>query len=225
MSFPKNNPTIYCISGLGADERIFSNLRLPGFSLTPLPWLIPVDQEETIASYALRMAAPIQEKEPILLGVSFGGMMAIEIARSFPKAIVIIVSSIKSREELPRWMRWAGQLRLDWLIPRKPWRLPRVENSFLGATTPEEVELVASFRRQTDPRYIRWAIVQILNWKNSWRPETLYHIHGTDDRTFPMKSIRPTHIVKGGGHFMIYSMAGTLSEIITSLLKRSSGEN
>ncbi len=70
---------IYCISGLGADQRIFSQL-----------------------------------------GVSFGGMMAVEIAKYYPAATVILVSSIGSRRALPWWMRTCGRLGLNRLMPGRP---------------------------------------------------------------------------------------------------------
>ena len=79
----------YCISGLGADHRLFSRLNLPGLSLYDLPWL-PNQPDEPIAHYADRMKAAIRHDNPILLGVSFGGMMAIEIAKLYQSATVIL---------------------------------------------------------------------------------------------------------------------------------------
>src|ERR1044071_3731439 len=97
---------IYCISGLGADEKIFAKLQLEGYELKHIPWLIP-ERTETIDAYARRMAASIKEDDPILIGVSFGGMIAIEIARQRPVQKLILISSIKCVAELPRWMRIA----------------------------------------------------------------------------------------------------------------------
>lgn len=210
------NP-IYCISGLGADERIFSKLTLPGRTLTPLQWIRP-QKEERIEEYAKRMTSQIPTDQPILMGVSFGGMMAIEMAKICPAAKVILISSVKSREELPGWMKWSGRLRLNKLLPRNPPRWTRLESDFLGTETAEEVELVRVFSETADRDYLSWALGQVINWRNEWQPSSLFHIHGTIDRTFPLKNIRATHIVRGGGHFMVMNRAAEVSTIIESIL-------
>jgi pimeloyl-ACP methyl ester carboxylesterase len=205
---------IFCISGLGADERIFSRLRVPGFKLVCLPWITPL-HDEPIRDYACRMLAPVSDVEPIFLGVSFGGMMAIEMARQMPTAKVILVSSIRHHEELPAWMKLSGKLRLNRLIPGKPppWLSP-LENFFLGAETPEEVVLCNEFRQNVDPAYLHWAISQVLHWKNEWQPTQCFQLHGDRDRIFPVQQVRPTHIVPGGGHLMISNRAEEVSRIL-----------
>jgi len=209
---------IYCLSGLGADERIFSRLTLPGIRLTHLQWMVP-GKTETITAYATRMISQSNPENPTFLGVSFGGMMAIEMAKQCRNARVILVSSVKSRKELPPWMRISGQLRLDSLVPSKPWRFAALENSFLGAETEEEVNLVNQFRAQTNPAYLHWAIRQILTWRNEWQPPVLYHIHGSKDKTFPLQHVNATHIIPGGGHFMILNRAKEVSEILMEICK------
>ncbi|HEX3933463.1 MAG TPA: hypothetical protein VHW43_02210, partial [Puia sp.] len=110
-------PTVYCISGLGADEHIFDGLDVPGVHWSHLPWVMP-EGDETIEAYAGRMKAGIGEEAPILLGVSFGGMMAIEIAKWRPAAKVIIVSSIRHRRQLPFPIKMTGYLGLGkWTPP------------------------------------------------------------------------------------------------------------
>lgn len=210
------NP-IYCISGLGADERIFSKLVLPGRTLAPLQWIRP-QKEEPIEKYAARMTGQIHSESPILMGVSFGGMMALEMSKICPGAKVIIISSVKCRQELPRWIRLSGNLGLIRLLPRKPPRLSRVESDFLGTETPEEVQLVRDFQQTADPVYLRWALGQVINWRNEWQPAECYHIHGTNDRTFPLKNIRATHVIPGGGHFMVMNRAKEISTVLESIL-------
>jgi len=209
---------IYCLSGLGADERIFSHLTLPGIALTYLQWVTPV-KGETIEAYATRMIGPGITENPTFLGVSFGGMMAIEMAKQCKNARVILVSSVKSRKELPSWMRISGQLRLDSLVPSNPWRFAALENNFLGAETEEEVALVNDFRAQTSPAYLHWAIRQVLTWRNEWHPPALFHIHGSKDRTFPLRRINPTHVIPGGGHFMIVNRANEVSAVIREICR------
>src|SRR5258705_1104375 len=97
---------IYCISGLGADEKVFINLQMKGHEMKYIPWLRP-NKKERLDAYAKRMAEYIKHDSPVLLGVSFGGMMGIEIAKQMRLQKLIIISSIKSDNELPRWMKIA----------------------------------------------------------------------------------------------------------------------
>ena len=99
---------IYCISGLGTDEQVFRNISLPGTRFVHLPWLHH-SPRESLASYAARMASQISEPEPIIIGLSFGGMIGIEIARQQAVKKLIIISGVKTSRELPRWMRVAGK--------------------------------------------------------------------------------------------------------------------
>ena len=209
---------VYCISGLGADERIFSRLSLVNTCFRYMQWLIP-ESKETIESYAARMAHQIHYNNPVIMGVSFGGMMAIEIARIVPTAKVILVSSVKSHQELPQWMKLSGKLKLNKLMPPRPveW-MGLLENTFLGAESAEEIALCNEFRKNVHPDYLRWAIEQIVNWRNEWQPPVTYHIHGNKDKIFPLKDILPTHVIKGGGHFMIMNRAPAISSILARIL-------
>jgi len=209
---------VYCISGLGADERVFQRLRVREVEFRFLRWLVPLDKE-TIESYSKRMISQLEEKNPLLMGVSFGGMMALEISKHISTRKVILLSSVKSRKELPEWMKFSGQLGLNRMTPRRPWKwMGGMENHFLGTEGFEEEDLAKSFRRNVDPRYLRWAINQVVNWQNQVQPLNLFHIHGTRDKIFPIRKINPTHIVEGGGHFMVMNRAPEISGILQTLI-------
>ncbi|HEY6064138.1 MAG TPA: alpha/beta hydrolase [Chitinophagaceae bacterium] len=205
---------IYCISGLGADEKIFANLHIKGYELRYIPWIRP-HKKEKIEGYAKRMMEYIKEDSAVLIGVSFGGMMGIEIAKQKPLHKLFIVSSIKSASELPRWMKAAGTLKLDKLLPTRLHRYTeKIDNSRLGVSTKEEKEMVRAYRKNADLVFVDWAISQILNWKNAWQPDNIIHIHGDKDKIFPVKKIHPTCIIKEGTHMMIYNRAGEIGEYI-----------
>jgi pimeloyl-ACP methyl ester carboxylesterase len=211
--------TIYCISGLGADEKIFAKLRLDGYELIHIPWLRP-EKNETIEAYAHRMAALIKEDNPILIGVSFGGMVAIEIARQMPVRKLILISSIKSIDELPRWMKIAGVLRLNKLIPVHSYKMAgSIGNYRLGVSNEEERNLVRDYRRAADPRYVQWAVEQIVHWKNKWIPDNIVHIHGDHDLIFPARKIKNALVIKNATHLLIYNRAKEVSEFILKELR------
>ncbi len=210
--------TIYCISGLGADERVFNKIVVPGHTLRPLQWKIP-QKNETLQHYAQRMLEEIEEEKPVLMGLSFGGMMSIEMAKLRAVEKVIIISSIKSVSELPGWMKLAGRLRLDKMVPLKSFKLMEpVQNYKLGVTNEEERRMAIEYRRNADSRYTNWAINQVLNWQNDWQPPNIYHIHGTRDKMFPAKKIRADYTVNGGGHLMIMNRAEEINAWLLSIL-------
>lgn len=211
--------TIYCISGLGATAKAFSKLKIDGHRLQVIEWLQPL-HNETIEAYAARMAAAIKEDNPILLGLSFGGMMCIEMAKHIPVKKIILVSSIKTKYELPFWMKAVAKTGLHKISPLKTnSRLTRpVQNFFLGTHTAEDKEVAIQFRRNADVVYVRWAIDKVLNWQNTLLPTGVIHIHGSADKMFPIKKVSATATIKNGGHFMIMNKAPEVSAAISSYL-------
>ena len=210
--------TIYCISGLGADERAFSKLKVKDHTLKVIPWLMP-EQNETIQHYAERMRAGITEENPILMGLSFGGMICTEIAKQIPVSKIIIISSIKSSKELPWWMRTVATLKLHKIVPLKSTKITQpIQNKMLGVQSEEEKSLVYSLRRTADLPYTNWAVHQAINWKNDWQHPNIYHIHGDNDYMFPIKNIKADYTIKNAGHFMIMNRSAEVSDCINTIL-------
>ena len=209
---------IYCISGLGADEKAFAKLHVEGYELVHLPWLMPV-QKETIEQYATRMLTNIKDKNPVLMGLSFGGIMSIEIARQIPVEKVILISSIKSSKEIPGWMKLAGRLKINKIIPIRSYEfLEPVQNHFIGASSSSEKEMVRAYRKNVSEKYLNWAVNQVLNWKNDWQPASLYHIHGNADKIFPIKKISANYIVDKAGHLMIMNKHKEVNQFLSRIL-------
>jgi pimeloyl-ACP methyl ester carboxylesterase len=215
---------VYCISGLGADERIFCKLEVPDTTFHYIKWEQP-QPGESISNYAERLCRQIGHERPILMGVSFGGMMAIEIAKIIPVDKVVLISSIKSFRELPRWMQVCGRFKFDKVLPSRPLHSIRplkalrpVQNYFLGTESEEERTIANHFRDTVDPQYLRWSINQVLNWQNEWQPPNFYHLHGERDHIFPIKKVKPTHVVHNGGHFMIMNKCKEINDILEKIL-------
>ncbi|MDZ7613931.1 MAG: alpha/beta hydrolase [Flavobacteriaceae bacterium] len=110
---------IYFIPGLGTDRAIFEHLNLSAehFNVHFLEWISPVNTTESLQSYSIRMAEQIKEEHLILVGISFGGVIAQEIAKIRVVKKVIIISSIKSKHELPRRLKLVRHLKLYQLSP------------------------------------------------------------------------------------------------------------
>lgn len=209
---------IYCISGLGADERAFSKLTINGHRLQVIQWLMPMP-DESLPQYAQRMRSEIEEENPILMGLSFGGMLCTEIAKQIPVQKIILISSIKSAKELPLWMRTVAKLNLHKIVPLRSSKLTQpIQNKMLGVKSKEEKTLVAEFRKRVDLPYTNWAVHQAINWKNDWLHPNLCHIHGDKDNMFPIKNIKADYTIKKAGHFMIMNRAAEVSACINKEL-------
>ena len=82
---------LYFFSGLGADYRAFQKLDLSGFKVVHIDW-IPTIKKESIASYATRLLDQIECEKPLLIGLSFGGIIAVEVAKQMETEKVILIS-------------------------------------------------------------------------------------------------------------------------------------
>jgi pimeloyl-ACP methyl ester carboxylesterase len=206
---------LFLISGLGADRRVFEFLDLSGYNLNYVDW-IPPQLNEPIEDYAQRLRGQIPVENPILIGVSFGGMMAVEIGKLIKTEKIILISSAQTKSEFPWYLSLAARLKIDWLIPASPplWVLLHL----FGIQEKDEKELLANIVRDTDPAFLKWALKKIFSWKNDVCLPNLIRIHGTDDRLFPNR--KADYLIPRGGHFMIVTKAAEVSNCIKrSLLK------
>jgi esterase/lipase len=208
--------TIYC---LGADEKAFSKLQIEGYNLKVIDWIDPI-KNETLQSYAGRMLHYIGEPNPILMGLSFGGIMSIEIAKQIPVQKVILISSIKTKYELPFWMKFLAKTRLHKIYSMKSYKITQpFQNLFLGASTKAEKDMANNYRKNSNTTYIKWAVNEILNWQNEFIPQNIFHVHGTADKMFLFQKINANAIITNGKHLMVMSKAEEVSEAINGYLK------
>lgn len=209
---------IYIFSGLGADERVFKKLDFSGYEITFVRWIAP-NKNETIAHYALRLTKQIKTNRPILIGLSFGGMMATEVAKLIDTEKIIIIASAKTYQEIPVYYRLAGLLKLHKLIPTAVLKTPNMfSNCLFGAESVADKDMLASIMVDTEPNFLVWAIDKVVNWKNKTIHKNLVHIHGTADKILPLYFVKSDIIVNGGGHLMTLNKAEELTQKIRSLL-------
>lgn len=209
----------YFISGMAADSGAFSKIRLPAqYEPMYLDWLPPY-KGEALSAYALRLGSTIDIAEPfILIGLSMGGMLAVEITKSHRPRQLILISSIPYSRQLPPYFRWAGKLGLHRLIPVTLIKqAAMLKRSFTGES-PEDKSYLRKAIRESDPQFIRWAMKAVLQWRNDDPVEPYTHIHGSRDEILPLRYTRPTHVIRGGRHLMVLSHAGAINDILTKIL-------
>ena len=209
-------PVFYLIPGLGADERVFQFLRLQGETHV-LRWLSPQSSAEDLPHYAARLAAAIPlEQVCWLVGVSFGGILALEVAQLRPLARVVLISSFVGPSESP----WLGKLaRITGLYhlvpPQLLRRLPRVAKWFFGVKNGRDYQLLCQILHDADAAFTRWAIARLLQWPGCTSPAAI-RIHGTEDRLLPAGAAHSQYLLPGG-HLIIISRAAEISRILNQL--------
>jgi pimeloyl-ACP methyl ester carboxylesterase len=208
--------TIYFLSGLGANYSAFKYLTFPANVQTVfIDWLVP-GKNESIKNYAKRIAEKIDITQPfILVGLSFGGMLATEVIEFVQPQKTILISSAARRQELPAYYRLAGKFRINKLFPTAVIKKGnRLINWVMGLVTTKDKDLVAEILAASDPVFSKWAINEIVNWKRKNAPENIIRIHGNKDKVLPIINFTPHHLIKAGGHFMIANRADEISFII-----------
>ncbi|MBC7485935.1 MAG: alpha/beta hydrolase [Cytophagaceae bacterium] len=206
----------YCISGLGADERVFTALQLK-YETVPIHWLTPLSYE-SLEEYCHRLIEQIDTSAAfILIGVSFGGMIACELNRYITPEQTIIISSAAQASELPVLYKVMGKIKLASWLPEFILFPPLfVLNYLFGVKTAAHKTLLKNISEDTDPVFARWAIDKITHWENNFIPDNLIRIHGDKDKVLSYYTPE-TYLIKGGEHFMIVERAEEISAIINSL--------
>ena len=207
--------------GLAANSKIFEYTSLPEdlFELHYLAWILPTSIDETIESYAKRMCEFIQEKNPVLIGVSFGGILVQEMSKIIHVQKVIIISSIKNNSELPKRLQLAKVTKTYKLFPAN--HISNIESFISLVFSTMAQKRIAQYRMflsVRDPLYLNWAIHHVLHWNQTETLSNVIHIHGTKDEIFPIKNILNCIEIEDGSHIMILNKGKKISTILINKL-------
>jgi pimeloyl-ACP methyl ester carboxylesterase len=217
---------VYLMPGLAASTAIFERITLPEdrFEIYLLEWEIPLDNE-SLTNYAKRIAEKITHKNPVLIGVSFGGILVQEIARYIECRKVIIISSVRSNLEFPRRLKIAKTTKAYKLIPMSLiLNLENLAKFSFGEKVNQRLKLYKKFLSVRDIQYLNWAVEQVILWDRVVVDENVIHIHGDADDVFPIKYIKNCIVVKGGTHIMILNKYKWLNENLPSIILETKNE-
>lgn len=211
---------VYFISGIGADYRYFTHVRLPeGFEARYIHWIEPL-KNEPLPDYAFRLAEQIDTSQPfVLAGLSLGGIMAVEIAKRIPPVCTILISSIPLSSQLPPLYKLAGALKLGRLIPASLLKMAAITKHNLTMPGAQNRRILRQVIRDGNNHYIRWGLTAVLEWHNEILPHPLFHLHGTRDEVFPLHRTTPTHVIPKGGHMFLMNRADTVNQILGDILQ------
>ncbi|GAB5472779.1 MAG: alpha/beta hydrolase [Maribacter sp.] len=211
---------VYLMPGMAANPSIFRYIQLPEaqFELHTLHWFVP-QKNMSLSEYALKMTEEIKHETPVLLGVSFGGMLVQEMARYVKTKKVIVVSSVKHESELPKRMQFAKYTKIHKLLPTGIVNNVELLAKYaFGETVTKRLALYEEYLSIRDKHYIDWSIDQIVNWKPGYCPDGMVHIHGEKDNVFPISNIKDCIPVKQGTHTMIIHRAKWFNEHLPTII-------
>ncbi len=212
-------PIVYAFPGLGTDRRMFG-LQLGLNCELRIPDWIPPKKDESMNQYASRMAKTLDTSRPFsIMGVSLGGMMCMEIAKYVQPEKIMLISSCKTRSELPPHIRFAKSLGGATLMPVPAMRRAIQSWSRLLSDLPESQKRVFdNMVMNVDGDFLIWAATAITRWKNETIHDNIIHIHGNDDKVLPFKYVQEDIVVEGGTHYMCASKADEVNELIDKYL-------
>lgn len=212
--------TVYFIPGMAAGPEIFKNIRLPKeYRVEVLEWLIP-EKDEPLKAYAKRMADRVKKPNSVLIGVSFGGVVAQEMKQFLKLRKLIIISSVKTRSELPRRMRLAGFTKAYKLIPTSVVLSAEDLTKFsVGPKSKKRLKLYQEYLNVRNKQYLDWALKRMVTWDRLSKVSGVIHIQGDEDKVFPLKYIQECDVIKGGTHIMILNRASEISRRLIKIIE------
>jgi pimeloyl-ACP methyl ester carboxylesterase len=206
--------------GMAANPKIFQYIKLPDkFECHYMHWIMP-EKNESIENYSRRLLTQIKHQKPVLIGVSFGGIIVQEIAKLIPVKQLILISTVKSHNEFSPLLK--KSLRYRWYIffPSKIMHYIKHFKIF-GITKglKHKIKLYQIYMDVDHPAYLNWAIKNLLSWKQTNLPGNFVHIIGEKDKVFPAKYISdPKIIVPNGRHDMIIFKAKWFNRHLPELI-------
>lgn len=222
VTFFSGEVEVYFISGMCYNCSVFDKILLPkGYKKNYIEWEIP-SMDESLHDYALKMAKSIKPKRrTILVGYSFGGIVAQEIAKFVAVEKIILISTMKDEHEIPALFHMAKRVNFADNLPMKIYSqsdfMINLFNRYIYSLPTQALE---GFMTVTDPIYLKWSLKQITHWMPDRKFTNIYHIHGTKDQVFPYEKITAPITVKGGDHLMILKRFTEINKILNDILTK-----
>jgi pimeloyl-ACP methyl ester carboxylesterase len=213
---------VVLIPGLGTDCRIFDKA-LKDFDENALIKvnydLKLIGNAQSLSDYAKRIANTFEldryNGDVSIIGMSLGGLVAIELSKILNHKTIVIISSIKSEKEAPFFLKLARFFRIYYFVPVWFSRIIIPVIGFIAGTLNRDgYKLYKLMLQEWESKKFIWARRAALNWENKYVPSKLVHIHGSKDELFCYKKIKPTYLIKGGRHNMILDRSEEISEIL-----------
>lgn len=183
----------------------------------------PIPEKGTsMKQFAYQLAKEIDTTQPfVLIGVSLGGMLCVEISEILNPEKVIIVSSAKNRSELPFRYKFQKAIPIYKLIPAKFLHFgARILQPIVEPDRKHNKETFKQMLAAKNPKYIKRTIEMIVKWDRKENNSKIRHIHGTKDHTLPIRKVKCDVVVINGSHMMTLTRGSEITELLKLELER-----
>lgn len=212
---------IYFISGLGATRVAFENTKVPqGWSMHFIDWIEVTDEDESLVSYVQRLAKQVKHRNPVFAGLSFGGIMAMELTKMYNGSFTIMLSSFRDKGDLALSMRVLLSMKAYKLIPNIEMNAIRklVRKAYAVSSKVTEAKLVEMMGHES-PMFLRWACKQIDLYEHDLPKEVeLYPIIGTSDKLVDLWDNAEIMEIPNGTHIAVYAHHQMVNKYIATIL-------
>ncbi|MBR0192149.1 MAG: alpha/beta hydrolase [Thermoguttaceae bacterium] len=218
------------IPGLGADARVFEEYVKAFPDSVVLEWLPPTPTEN-LETYARRLARSVTPSPPcIVVGLSFGGMLAPYIAEELGAEYCVLLASAKSGRDFPRWY-CTGRFLFRWC----PWFVPmliilakfevRILNWKDGSKWQSVCDQFVKSSTKQMFHFLRMMLDRAFESSHEVpeRKTPILQVHGKKDRLIPIKNVQPDVVIPGGGHLFLLTHFDAVLPILQDLEKKLGG--
>jgi pimeloyl-ACP methyl ester carboxylesterase len=177
----------------------------------------------TMNSFATKLSEQIDTTQPfILLGVSLGGMICTELNEQLNPQMTFIISSAKNRNELPFRYKFQKTIPLYRIFPGAVMLAgAKLLQPIVESDRNKYKQTFKSMLSMKNALYMKRTVGLIINWDRTTNSKPIYHIHGTNDHTIPIRKVKlPFYVVDKGSHMMTLTKAKEISTILNSILSK-----
>ena len=232
-------PRLVLFSGLGVGGALFrpqAILRQGPIRLHTPDWIDP-ESDETVEHYSARMAEGIAPRQPgeelFVGGLSFGGMVALEAARTLkPDGLFVMSSGFSHRviSPLVRPILAGAGFTTPQLLRRALGSLGLFVR-LVGRPNRRQRRFLLGLEPTVNPRVCIWGGPALLRWAfRGSAPCPVYRIHGRFDHVAPLENAMadhrrhgggPVHVLPGAGHALNVTHARELNDFLAATIAAS----
>lgn len=188
---------VYLIPAPDMDERAIESMILDGveFVRVNLPQLT---HESNLNDVTDQLAKQIANKNPLILGFCYGGVLAIELAKKISAEKIIVVSGVKSSQDIApsrKIMAYAFYFMPDIVLRGIGMQLTFWINTVLRL----DVKIPRIWLKSGQNRFI---IRHALRFDCQGVTCEIIRVHGSHDKVVPLSITGADIVIEDAGHFM-----------------------
>jgi len=177
---------------------------------------------ESLLNYTQRIIDAYNiSSEDIIVGLSFGGLIAQQIAEILNLDYVILISSFRTKDDLNTLFNKGLKFKLHKLMPEvKSKIISEIVANFLNSGTAKSKPVLKKMIESTDMKLMKWSLEKIFEQNKELCPNVIkYNLIGNKDMIMKPWQNETSFLIEGGSHFMVFDKANEITEIISEIVR------